>query len=311
MRRIALAVLALSLVLAAPAMAKVARTPVRVTKPASANATVAGFELDLVRVKKTRRAIASAVAAAVPKGISVYAVVGKQKRSDRVRGVLVVVNRAAAVSTSPARVSKRKLTVNLSHAAVPRGFRLTLKLKQVANVLSRHRAFSCSSYFKSSDLANAVKLAGPRLPNITTGTVIQAACGAAKSSAPFASLAEFRGALNAPSGTLSFVKSATVPSQVDGTAAFNYTARAFSVLADPKHKFTSCAFTAGTCAISSTKGHPSGYAVFTLGAPAPAGTQLPFSLATAPDPTPALPFQFFGFDIAGRRLGPLVTSGPQ
>ena len=102
-----------------------------------------------------------------------------------------------------------------------------------------------------------------------------------------------------------------MPSQVDGTAAFNYTTRAFSVLGDSKHRFTSCAFTAGSCAISSTKGHPSGYAVFTLGTPAAAGTQLPFSLAMTPDPIPALPFQFFGFDTAGRRLAPLLTSGPQ
>jgi hypothetical protein len=309
MRRIALAVLALSLVLVAPAAAKVARTPVRVTKPAAANATVAGFELDLVRAKKKARR-ATAKAARLPKNVSVFAVVGKQRRSDRVRGVLVVVNRAGSVSTRPAPVSRRKLTVNLSHAAAPRGFRLTLKLKQVANVLSHHRQFSCASYFKTSDLAGAVKLAGPRVPNITTATVIQAACGAAKGGAPFATLGEFRSALNAPSGTLALVRSATVPSQVDGVATFNYATHAFSVLADSKHRFTACAFTLGTCAISSTKGHPSGYAVFTLGSPAGPGTQLPFSLAMTPDPTPALPFQFFGFDLANHRFGPLLTSGP-
>jgi hypothetical protein len=309
MRRVALVVLALSLVLAAPAAARVARTPVRVTKPAAANATVAGFELDLVRAKR-KAGKATATAAALPKSISVFAVVGKQKRSDRVRGVLVIVNRSGSVSTKPAPVSKRKLTVNLSHAAVPKGFKLTLKLKQVANVLSRHRPFSCGSYFKTSDLGGAVKLAGPRLPNITTGTLIQSACAAARSSSPFATLGEFRSALNAPSGTLPLVKDAAVPSQVNGTATFNYATRAFSVLADSKHKFSACAFPAGTCAISSTRGHPSGYAVFTPSAPAAPGTQLPFSLATAPDPTPALPFQFFGFETGNHRLGPLLTSGP-
>jgi hypothetical protein len=309
MRRAFPVVLALSLVIVAPASAKVARTPVRVTKPASANATVAGFELDLVRVKKKARK-STATAAALPKNISVFAVVGKQKRSDRVRGVLVIVNRAGSVSTRPAPVSKRQLTVNLSHAAVPKGFRLTLKLKQVANVLSGHRSFSCSSYFKSSDLGSAVKLAGPRLPNIATGTVIQAACAAAKSSAPFSTLGELRSALNAPSGTLPLVKDAAVPSQVDGTATFNYATRAFSVLADSKHRFTACAFPAGTCAISSTKGHPSGYAVFTPSAPAAPGTQLPFALGMTPDPAPALPFEFFGFELANHRFGPLLTSGP-
>jgi hypothetical protein len=308
MRRAALLALSLSLVTAGPAVAKVARTPVRVTAPASANATVAGFELDLVR-NRSRKASVSTVAAAVPKGVSVYAVVGKQKRTDRVRGVLVVVKRAGAVSTRPARARKRKrkLTVNLSHAAAPKGFKLTLKLKQVANVLSRHRSFSCASYFKASDLAGAVKLAGPRLPNITTGTVVQAACAAAETRKPFATLGEFRSALNAPSGALSFVASPTVANQIDGNATFNYATRAFSVQADSKHRFTGCAFIAGTCAIGSTGGS----AVFTLSAPAAAGTQLPFSLGLSAAPTPALPFQFFGFDTGNRRLGPLLTSGPQ
>jgi hypothetical protein len=308
MRRAALLALSLSLVTAGPTAAKVARTPVRVTAPGSANATVAGFELDLVR-NRSRKASVSAVAAAaaVPKGVSVYAVVGKQKRTDRVRGVLVVVKRAGAVSTRPARASKRKLTVNLSHTAAPKGFKLTLKRKQLANVLSRHRSFSCASYFKASDLAGAVKLAGPRLPNITTGTVVQAACAAAKTRKPFATLGEFRSALNAPSGALSFVASPTVANQIDGNATFNYATRAFSVQADSKHRFTGCAFIAGTCAIGSTGGS----AVFTLSAPAAAGTQLPFSLGLSAAPTPALPFHFFGFDTGNRRLGPLLTSGPQ
>lgn len=310
MRRAAVIALFLSLVIAVPAAAKVARTPVRVIKPASANATVAGFELDLVRVSKKARP-ATATAAKLPKNVSVFAVVGKQKRTDRVKGVLVVANRARAVSTRPARVSKRRLTVNLSHARAPRGYRLKLKLRQVANVLSRHKSFSCGSYFKSSDLAGAQKLAGPRLPNITNGTVVQAACGAAKSRKPFATLGEFRSALNAPSGALSFVTSPTVPSQIDGTASFNYTTRVFTVLADPKHQFTGCAFPAGTCAITSTPGHANGNAVFAPSAQAAAGTQLPFSLGLTSAPTPALPFRFFGFDSGNHRLGPLLTSGPQ
>lgn len=309
MRRALPLALVFALAFAAPAPAKPARTPVRVQAPAAANTTVAGFELDLVRGKsQARKAIATA--AALPKNVSVYAVVGKQKRSDRVKGVLVVVNRASTVSTTPARATKRRLTVNLSHAKVPRGFRLALKVRQAGNVLSRHRAFACGRYFKASDLAGAQKLAGPRLPNITTGTVIQAACSAARSGKPFATLGELRQALNAPSGRLSFAQSPQAPNQVDGTASFNYGVRALSVQADAAHQFTACAFPAGTCAVSSTPGHTNGYALFTLSAPAAAGTLLPVSLAMAPGPAPALPFQFFGFDQANHRLGPLLTGGP-
>jgi hypothetical protein len=309
MRRALLLALALAMVAAVPAAAKRARTPVRVQAPAAANATVAGFELDLVRAKKrARKAIATA--AALSKNVSIYAVVGKQRRTDRVKGVLVVVDRAPAVSTTPARATKRRLTVNLSHAKVPRGFKLRLKVKQVGNVLSRHRSFSCANYFKPSDLAGAQKLAGPRLPNITTGTVIQAACSAARSGKLFATLGEFRQALNAPAGRLSFAQSPQAPNQVDGTASFNYGVRALSVQADASHQFTGCAFPAGTCAVSSTPGHANDYAVFTLPAPAAAGALLTVSLAMSPVPAPALPFQFFGFDQANHRLGPLLTSGP-
>jgi hypothetical protein len=310
MRRAALVVLLFSLVMApAAAAAKQTSTPVRITAPSAANATVAGFELDLVRVKKRARG-ATATAAALPKNVSIYAVVGKQKRSDRVKGVLVAVNRASAVSAAAVHKRVRRLTVNLKHAAVPKGFKLTLKLKQAADVLGRHRAFKCATYFKPSDLAGAGKLSGPGLPGITLGTIIQSACSASRSEKPFATLGEFRGALNAPSGTLGLLKSATVPNDVDGTATFNYGARAFGVLADPKHQFTSCASPAGTCAISSTKGHTNDYALVTLTAPAAAGTQLPLSLVVSPSPTPALPFQFFGFDSGNHRLGPLLTTGP-
>jgi hypothetical protein len=309
MRRAALVVLSLSLVMAPAAAAKQASTPVRITAPSAANATVAGFELDLVRVKKKARR-ATATAAALPKNVSIYAVVGKQKRSDRVKGVLVAVNRASAVSTAAVHRRARRLTVNLKHAAVPKGFKLRLKLEQAADVLGRHRAFKCARYFKPSDLAGAGKLAGPGVPGITLGTIIQSACSAARGDKPFATLGEFLGALNAPSGSLPFVKSATVPNDVDGTATFNYVARAFGVLADSKHQFTSCASPAGTCAISSTPGHTNDYALVTLTAPAAAGTQLPLSLVVSPSATPALPFQFFGFDSGNHRLGPLVTSGP-
>jgi hypothetical protein len=311
MRRVAPVFLALALALTTPAAANQSSTPVRIKAPSAANATVAGFELDLVRVRAKKSATKVAVAGALPKNTSIYAVVGKQKRSDRVKGVLVAVNRASSVTTGSVHRAARRLTVNLKHAAVPKGYKLTLKLKQVADVLSHHRSFVCRSYFKTSDLAGARKLAGPRLPNITIGTVIQAACSAAKSSKPFATLGEFRSALNAPSGTLPFVTSAAVPGGVDGTAAFNYVVRAFSVLADPKHQFTSCAFAGGTCAISSTAGHTNDYALLTLTAPAAAGTQLPFSLGLSPSATAALPFQFFGFDTGNHRLGPLLTSGPQ
>jgi hypothetical protein len=315
MRRAPSLILALALVplaLAAPAGAAKAsrtRTPVRMKAPSPANATVAGFRLNLVKVGKAGASIALArVAAALPKNVSIYAVVGKQKRSDRVKGVLVAVNRATAVTTSAA--AARRLTVNLKHAALPRGYKLTLKVAESDNVLGRHRAFRCADYFKQSDLAGAQKLGGPGLPNITLGTVIQAACSAARGGSPFATLGEFRAALNAPSGALAFVQSTQVANQVDGTAAFNYEARALAVLADPKHQFTGCAFSAGTCAISSTPGHMSDYALFTLAAPAAAGTQLPIVLALSPNPTPALPFQFFGFDSGNHRLGPLLTSGP-
>jgi hypothetical protein len=301
MRRALPLVLALVLLIAAPAeAAKRSSTPVRITAPAAANATVAGFELDLVRVKKKTGANASA-AAALPKNVSIYAVVAKQKRSDRVRGVLVAVDRASAVTTASI---ARRLTVTLKHAAVPKGYKIKLKVRQAVNVLGHHRALKCSRYFKGSDLGGAVMLGGPRLPNITIGTIIQSACAAARSGKPFATLGEFRSALNAPSGSLTFVMSTTAPNEVNGTATFNYTTRAFGVMTDATHQLTGCAFTAGTCTITSN------YASFTLTAPAAAGTQMPFSLALSPNPTPRLPFQFFGFDTAGHRLGPLLTSGP-
>jgi hypothetical protein len=120
---------ALLAALPAPALAARTRTPVRVLKPAAGDATVAGFELKLLK-KKTAGATVAAVK--LPKGVSVFAAVAKQKRSDRVRGVLVVVRRADAVAAGPAAAT---VLVNLRHAAIPSGFRTTLSVKQRRNVL--------------------------------------------------------------------------------------------------------------------------------------------------------------------------------
>jgi hypothetical protein len=324
MRRAPLLALALCLVAAAPASAAKSsptRTPVRLIEPSPANATVAGFELDLVKAhakaRSRKASVANAsvafahIAAGLPKNVSVFAVVGKQKRSDRVKGVMVAVNRARAVAAgaTPA-ARKRRLTINLKHARIPKGFRLALKLKQSSNVLSHHRAFACGSYFKTSDLAGVQRLGGPALRGITMGTLVQAACASAKKNpAPFPTLGEFRTALNAPSGALPFTVSTQFPNVVNGIASFNYGVRAFAVLADKGHQFTNCGFAFGTCAIS-TSASPNDYALFTLNAPAPANVQLPIALATAPNPAPALPFQFFGFDSGNHRQGPLLTSGP-
>jgi hypothetical protein len=320
MRRALLLTLALVVVLAVPAEAAKpsrTRTPVKIVAPAAANATVAGFELDLLKVHKKKGAKASAaalarIAAALPRHVSVFAVVGKQKRSDRVKGVLVATNRASRVSTSAAAAARRarRLTVNLKHAAIPKGYRLRLKLAQSANVLGRHRAFACGRYFRTSDLGGAQRLGGPRLPKITIGTVIQSACASARRSrAPYATLGEFRTALNAPSGALAFALVPQLPNEVNGSASFNYGVHAFGVLADAGHQFTGCAFAAGTCAISSTA-HPNDYVAFSLTTPAAAGAQLPITLALSPNPAAALPFQFFGFDTGNHRQGPLLTSGP-
>ncbi|HEX6457664.1 MAG TPA: hypothetical protein VF032_02000 [Thermoleophilaceae bacterium] len=311
MKRAALCVLALAvpLLLASPAAAAKHRstiTVVRVKEPARANATVAGFELDLV---KSRKGSARAGAArSFPKGVSVFAVLAKQRRSDRVRGVLVVVNRAPSV-ISGSKPPKRRLRINLKSAALPKGYALKLKLHATNNVLGRHRAFRCGSYFRSSDLAGALKLAGPPLPNITIGSVIQAACDSAARKAAYAGEGEFLSALNARAGELGFVRSPQAANVVNGTATFNYPVKSFAVLADKGHQLTGCTFAAGTCTISSTA-HPNDYALFTLPAPAAAGTALPIALATTPDPAAALPFRFFGMDAAGKHSGPLATSGP-
>ncbi|HET8672674.1 MAG TPA: hypothetical protein VFL87_03500, partial [Thermoleophilaceae bacterium] len=70
-------------------------TPLRILAPGPANATVAGFKLDLVRARGSRAALAG-VSAALPRGVTIYAVLARQRRSDRVSGVVVAVNRAGA-----------------------------------------------------------------------------------------------------------------------------------------------------------------------------------------------------------------------
>jgi hypothetical protein len=324
MRRAPLLALALVLPLAAAGPASAAnrkhsrtRTPVRIKSPAPANATVAGFELDLVKVhrKKRKRAKASAalahIAAGLPKNVSIYAVLAKQKRSDRVKGVLVAAHRASAVATSAARhKAVRRLRINLRHSAVPKGYRLKLKLAESDNVLGRHHPLRCGAYFKASDLAGAQRLGGPGLPGITLVTIVRSACASArKSRAPYATLGEFRYALNASAGALPFVLDSQFPNEVDGNASFNYPVKAFGVLADRGHSFTACGFGGGTCVLQ-TVAHANNYAFFTLSTPAPAGTQLPFALALSPGVSKALPFEFFGVDESNHRIGPLLTSGP-
>jgi hypothetical protein len=308
MRRAAIAIITASLLaLPAGAAAKAkTSTPIRVRTPSPGNATVTGFKLKLERVKK-KKAKRALLAAGVPKNVTVYAVLAKQKRSDRVSGVLVAVNRSATVTaTSAAR--RRTFRVKLKFGKLPRGFRLTSVVKQRADVLSRGRSFSCGGYIRTSDLANAGTLAGPSLSGITIGTIFQSACASAKSAEPYPTLGEFRYALNARAGVMTFAASPQFPNEVNGAAGFNFPVQAFGVLADASHTFTNCGFSGGTCAVQ-TVAHPNDYVLFTLPAPAAAGTSLAFALAMTPNPTPSLPFRFFG-DMGGTRLGPLLTKGP-
>jgi hypothetical protein len=282
-------------------------TSVRVKRPNPGNATVAGFEL---RLLPTKTATPAALAAAVrlPKGITVEAVLAKQKRSDRGRGVLVVLDRADAVAASAA--SGSVVTVKLRHAAIPKGFRSTLSVKQRRNVLSPGHPFRCSSYFRASDLGAALSLGGPALPGLAIRDAITDACASAGSRSPYAGENEFLGALNARSGFLTFVRDQQVPTQLDGSASFNYPVAGFTVLADKGHTFTGCASPVAACRLLS-KGRPNDYAVFTLASsPAPSDTPFAFNLGLNAAPTRAVPFQFFGKNQAGARFGPLLTSGP-
>jgi hypothetical protein len=282
-------------------------TPIRVKAPSPANATLAGMKLKLVKARKPRAALARA-AAGLPKNVTVYAVLAKQKRSDRVSGLIVVTNRASTV-TSASAAAVRTLVVNIKHEAVPKRFKLAATVTQRPNVLSKGRSFNCGNYIRTSDLANAFRLAGPPLPSLTIPTVFQAACASAKSSAPYVDLGEFRYVLNARSGVMTFTQPPQLPNEVSGVTSFNFGVQAFGVLADPGHQFTNCAFPGGTCALQ-TVAHANDYVLFTLPAVAAPNFGLQFALATNPAPTKHLPFQFFGMDAAGKRSGPLLTKGP-
>jgi hypothetical protein len=305
-------VLAVAAVAAMPAPALAAKasrtnTPIRVKAPSPANATLAGIKLGLVKVKKARAALA-AVAATLPKNVTVYAVLAKQRRSDRVSGLIVVANRASTV-TSASAAAARTVLVNIKHEAVPKRFRLAATVKQRRNVLDKGPSFNCGNYIRTSDLANAFRLAGPPLPSITIGTIFQAACASAKNSAPYVDLGEFRYVLNARAGVMTFTPSPQFPGEVNGITSFNFPTQSFGVLADPGHQFTGCAFGGGTCAVQTTL-HPNDYVLFTLSAPAAPNLGLQFALATNPSPAKNLQFQFFGMDQAGKRTGPFLTKGP-
>jgi hypothetical protein len=307
---LAAAVLGLLVPGSAPA-AKPSRTntQIKVKAPSPADATLAGFKLKLVKARKARAALARA-AAGLPKNVTVYAVIGKQKRSDRVSGLIVVTNRPSKVSSANATATAaRTVLVNIKHEAVPKHFKLAATVKQRRNVLDKGPRFTCGNYIRTSDLANAFRLGGPPLPSITIGAVFQSACASAKSSAPYVDLGEFRYVLNARSGVMTFQPSPQFPNEVGGTTSFNFPAQAFGVLADPGHQFTNCAFPGGTCAVQ-TISHPNDYVLFTLSAVAAPNLGQQFALATNPSPAKNLQFQFFGMDPAGKRTGPFLTKGP-
>jgi hypothetical protein len=301
--RLLLLALAAVLLAALPSTAVASRTstPVRVLKPAAGNATVAGFELRLV--KKSAPASATAAAVKLPKGISVFAVLATQKRTDRVRGVLVAVNRAATVKAS---ASASTVLVNLRHAAIPSGFGTTLSVKQRRNVLSAGRAFKCLSWFHASDLRKATLFGGPALPGLSARDAVTAACAAAKSRDPFPGESDFRQSLNAPTGFVTFSVDPAAPKRLNGSASFNYPVSAFSVLADRSHSFSACSIAGGSCRLL-RKQH---YAAIKLAQPVAANTPLPFALDLTKTPKPGLPFEFFGVPANGRRQGALLTSGP-
>jgi len=305
MRRAAIALAAVGLCALAPPALGASRTstPVRIAEPSPGNATVAGFELRLVQAKGKAKA---AAVTRLPKGVSVAAVLGKQKRSDRVRGVIVVLRRSESVS---AEAAAAVVTVNLKHAAIPSGFTAKLTLTQRRNVLDSGHRLSCSSYFHSADLGGALSLGGPGLQGLTIRDAIADSCRSAGSSSPYAGENELRTALGARSGTVSFVRDGAQPAQLDGSASFNFAVTSFSVLADKKHSFAACGSPVAACRIAQ-KRHAGDYALFTLATPAQPGTVLPFALALSPAASGPAPFEFFGVAGDGTRLGPLLTSGP-
>ena len=294
-------------VLPASAAASRTSTPVRLVQPTAGDATVAGFQLKLLRSGSAASLARVWAAARLPKGVTVLAVLGKQTRSDRVKGVLVVLNRARAVAAHAAAAT---VTVHLRHAAIPRGYRTKLAVTQRRNVLRRGKAFRCSAYFHASDLRGALRLAGPGVHGLSERDAIADACLAARSSAPYAGEGAFRAALNARSGTLAFTHNAQVAGQLDGSASFNYPVSAITVLAPAGHSFTACVFAAGSCQLT-TKTQANDYAVLRVTtSPAPKDAPLAVALQVSPPVTAALPFEFFGFDVAGARFGPLLSTGP-
>jgi hypothetical protein len=307
MRRAAIALAAVVLcALAPPALgASRTRTPVRIAEPSPGNATVAGFELRLLK-RKGRASGAQAASTRLPKGVSVFAVLGKQRRSDRVRGVIVVLRRSGTVA---AHAAAAVVTVNLKHAAIPSGYTTKLRLDQRRNVLNRVHPFSCSSYFHASDLGGALSLGGPGLQGMTIRDSVADACLSARSSNPYAGEDELRSALGAFSGTVTFVRDQTQPQQLDGIATFNRALGGFTVLADKKHSFAACGSAQAACRIVQ-KRHASDYAIFTLPTAVHPGVGVPFALTVAPGVTGPAPFQFFGIGGGGSRVGPLLTSGP-
>jgi hypothetical protein len=313
-RPLPLAVLLALALCALPAAASAASrrttTPVKIKRPSAGNATVAGFELRLLPTQTAKSAAAGLRAAAVrlPKGFTVVAVLAKQKHSDRVRGVLVLLDRADAVAAHAA--ARSTVTVDLRHAAIPAGFRTRLAVKQRRNVLSPGHAFRCSAYFRRSDLGGALSLGGPAIPGLAIRDAIVDACASARSRAAYAGENEFRAALNARSGFVRLTRDPALPAQFDGSAEFDYPVAGFTVLADRGSTFTACASAVASCRLMS-KRHPNDYAVFALAStPAPSDTPFAFTLGLSTAPTKAVAFEFFGKNQAGARFGPLLTSGP-
>ena len=299
--------------LLAPAAAGAAsrtRTPIRIPAPSPGNASVAGFQLKLVSGSSASSALSARIAAGLPKDVGVVAVTARQTRSDRVKGVIVVLNRAEAVAAS-ARPSRGTITVNIRHEATPSGFRVVSDSTGLADVLrSRHGKFRCGAFFSASDLRHTRSLGGEQPPELSSRAAVADACAAAANRSPFRDENHFRQALNARTGFMTFTRNPQLPTSVDGSVTFNYAIGAFGVLADAKHSFTGCRSAAAGCTLGTVE-HHNDYALFNLLAPPdPRDTPVAFGLTTSPAPAADLPFRFFGFNAAGRRFGPLLSQGP-
>jgi hypothetical protein len=300
-------------VLLAPAAAGAAsrtHTPIRIPAPSPGNASVAGFHLKLVSSRSASSALSVRIAAGLPKDVGVVSVLARQTRSDRVKGVIVVLNRAEAVAAA-VRPSRRVITVNLRHAAAPTGLRVVSDTTSLADVLrGRHGKFRCGAFFSATDLRHARPLGGNQPPGLSSRDAVADACAAAGNRSPFRDENHFRQALNARTGFMTFTRNAQLPGDVDGSVTFNYAIGAFGVLADPKHSFTGCRSAAAGCTLGTIE-HQNDYVLFNLLAPPdPRNTPVAFGLTTSPPPAADLPFRFFGVNAAGRRFGPLLTQGP-